>query len=65
MKIYQCDMDGCGKSVIKPAVSLSGYHPKRTSGILLPEHCIEKDFCSRECFVKFMRFALSKEDPSP
>lgn len=66
MKLIRCDRKGCGKEWRDEpdhGVFLKGYHPDKAGGILLPENFKTKDFCSHECFVEYMRWALTKEGP--
>lgn len=60
MKYYRCDQ--CKKEVDHPKVGLLGYYPHKAAGFLLPEHCQSHEFCSRECFLAWMRWAFKNED---
>jgi hypothetical protein len=61
MNHYHCDR--CGKIITDDIklVQLRGYWPARGAGILLPEKLKAADFCSPECFLAWMRDALTKE----
>jgi len=63
MTVYRCDRKECGKETDGPLpVELRGYYPNKASGIMLPEQVRCFQFCSHDCFVKWMRQALLKED---
>ena len=59
MKIIRCDHCSVdlplydAQSVAQPIVTLTGYRCPR-GDILLPEHLLEHEFCSPECFEKWM-----------
>ncbi len=62
MTYHKCDRKGCGKESTTPLqISLRGYYPQKAGGILLPENFLEHDFCSHECFVEWMRWAMKNE----
>lgn len=62
MTFHVCDLPECGKKSGETLpVSLKGYWPSNAGGILLPEYYKQTEFCSRECFLKWMRWALNKE----
>lgn len=60
---FICDQTGCDKGFQndKPAVELNGYYPSNAAGILIPENCRRFQFCSAECFLVWMRWAMIKE----
>lgn len=57
MKRYQCD--NCNEIMREPAVKIKGYAGQH--GILLPEHLQKHEFCSPECFEKWVRGRLHPE----
>lgn len=62
MIIYKCDLNGCGVSSPTPMpIELRGYYPGRAGGILIPDHLRLHQFCSHECFVKWLKWAMALE----
>ena len=60
MTIHRCDQ--CEKNSNEPYKhQILGYYPANASGILLPETYREFQFCSHNCMVDWMRWAITKE----
>jgi hypothetical protein len=62
MIYYQCDRPQCINTQTTPLpIELRGYCPHHAGGILIPENHRTHQFCSHECFVKWMAWALKLE----
>lgn len=61
VRIYRCDI--CKKDVFDEPlqITLTGYYPRDAGGILIPENCRKFEFCSHDCFVAYMKWALKNE----
>lgn len=60
MKYFVCD-ECLDEKTGELQIHLKGYFPTGRAGILLPESFKELDFCSHDCFVEYMREALTQE----
>lgn len=65
MKLYKCDQCKTVFDFPDPKIYLKGYYPRNAAGILIPENCREFEFCTHDCFVAYMRWAITKEPCVP
>lgn len=63
MTIHKCDQQHCEfTSQETMPIRLEGFYPHNAPRICLPEKFIARQFCSRECFVKWMKWALELDE---
>jgi hypothetical protein len=63
MTTTKCDK--CNDLCSTPApIRLAGFRPEAMAGILLPERFLAYDFCSRECFIKWIENSNYKAEVS-
>jgi len=55
--------DGCKKECPDNYIYLKGYKGFRHGSILLPERCLEFDFCGDFCFEEWFKEGLKQENP--
>lgn len=61
-QFYKCDQSTCNKmSSDEPLITIKGYYPNNAGGILIPKSWRTFDFCSHECAVKWMWWAMEHE----